>query len=158
MAPGAKLDMVNGTSQAKIYIDSPRRLPSAGCPAGSGKFQALATPGRDTEVKMNNGDFDANIFTWVYGTTADASAEDIVMTGAHIDTVWYAPDSIFRASDSVTMHGGVAARKVLMYNNVNSKLDVAVKPTPGPGTLLTRRSWAECTPLPTTATDFESGC
>ena len=156
MAPGAILDMVSSTAQAKIYLDSPRRAGS-GCPAGSGKFLAIGNSA--DEIKINTGRFDANVTTYIYGTTADASAEDIVMANkAHIDTIWYAPDSIFRASNDVTMHGGVAARKVLMYNNVYAKLDTAVKPLPGPGSILTRRSWAECTPVPTVPADPESGC
>jgi len=154
---GGDLRMETPTAVAAIYLDSPRRAGS-GCSVGSGQFRADGGTGLRT--KVNSGRFDANVWVWVYGTTNDASAEDILLTGkANIDAVWYAPDSIFHATNDVIMHGGVVARKVLMNNKVAVTLDVLVKSLVGPGSgPLNRRAWFECTPAPTVPTDPESGC
>jgi type II secretory pathway pseudopilin PulG len=157
MAPGADFRSIASSDVINIYLDSPRR-PGSGCPPGSGKFRAVGDGSQP--IKMNNGRFDANMRYWVYGTTADASAEDILLSSkGHFDAVWYAPDSIFHATNDILMHGGVLARKVLMDHDVFAKLDVAVKSLVGPGSgALSRRAWAECTPVPTVPTDPESGC
>lgn len=164
MAPGAVLNMASSTAIGQFYLDSPRRTGS-GCPAGSGKFRAVGN--NSAQIKINNGRFDANVWVWVYGTTADAggptndpAAEDILMSNfAHIDAVWYAPDSIFHATNNVKIHGGVVARKVLMDIDVTAELDVLVKQAIGPGSgPLNRRAWFECKPEPTVSTDPESGC
>lgn len=156
MNSGSKIDMSPKLSAATIYLESPRSDPTCTAP-GSGQFKALGGPG---EVKMNNGQIDANIRVFVYGTTANASAEDIVMQGpAHIDAVWFAPDSIFRASGGITMHGGAVARHVRMYNDVDARLDVAFESITIPGGgVLTGRAWFECRPVPTNSADPESGC
>jgi Tfp pilus assembly protein PilX len=156
MGAGAKVDLPWGSALAQVYIDSPRRSGSA-CPANTGQFIAN---GNGSEVKMNNGRFDANFTFYVYGTKADGTGEDILFANkAHIDAVWYAPDSTFHATNGITIHGGVAARHVLMDHDVQAKLDFAMKTWIGPGDGTVKRlAWVECRPAPTVPTDPESGC
>lgn len=162
MASGSKVDMPNNTAKAEIYLDSPLRGPASGCAAGTGTAVM-------TDAKMNNGVSDRNIWFWVYGTKAppyDASnplANDIQMvSGSHIDAVWYAPYSRFYANGTggkITVHGAVAAREVLMTNDVEAGFDVAVAQDVGPGAgPVTRRGWFECKAVAPIATDPESGC
>ena len=156
MGAGSKVDLPSSSAQAQVYIDSPLRSGS-GCPANSGQFVAN---GNGSEIKMNNGRFDANFTFYVYGTKADGTAEDILIANkAHIDAVWYAPYSTFHATGNITMHGGVAAKFVLMDHDVQSKLDAAMKSWTGPGSGTVRRlGWFECKPAPTVPSDPESGC
>lgn len=156
MGAGAKMDMISGSAQAQIYIDAPRRTGSD-CPAGTGQFIA---DGAGSEIKINNGRDDNNIIFFVYGTQKNGLAEDIYIANkAHIDAVYYAPFSTLRATGGITMHGGVAAKFVKMDNDVEAKLDEAMKTWMAPGSgQLRRLGWTECKPAPTVATDPESGC
>ncbi len=159
MASGSKVDMTNNTSKAQIYIDSPLRSGS-GCTSGG---QAIMT-----NASMNNGVSDRNIWFWVYGTVGPntpptplpAGTDDIQMlSGSHIDAVWYAPYSRFYANSNVTVHGAVAAREVLMTNIVTAGFDVAIAQEIGPGAgPVTRRGWFECKAVAPVAADPESGC
>ena len=160
MASGSTMNMANNTAKATIYLDSPLRNPAgAGCATGTGKAVM-------TNAKMNNGVSDRNIWFWVYGTVqppgalpADSASDIQMLSGSHIDAVWYAPYSRFYASTNITVHGAVAAREVVMQNSVTAGFDVAVAQEIGPGAgPVSRRGWFECRAVAPVAADPESGC
>ena len=155
MGKGAELKMASSADMGRFYIDSPRR-PGSGCPAGSGK---VVFDGLGDEIKINTGRFDANVSVYLYGTTSNGSAEDILIQNkAHIDAVWFAPNSIFHATNDITIHGGMSARKVILNHKVSAKLDAALQSWVSESGLVLRRAWTECKPNPTVASDPESGC
>ena len=153
--------LATDSTAAQIYIDSPRR-PGSGCPAGSGTVRINGTSSR--EAKLNTGRYDSNVWVLVDGTKGPGDlgfpAQDIIVNNrAHIDAVWYAPDSHFHLANEVNMHGGAAAYQISMNTKVTAKLDVGVQSVVGPGTgLVSRRGWFECTAVAPVASDPESGC
>ena len=163
MASGSTMNMANSTAKATIYLDSPLRNPAgAGCATGTGKAVM-------TNAKMNNGVSDRNIWFWVYGTVqppgalpVDTSSDIQMLSGSHIDAVWYAPYSRFYANGTggkITVHGAVAAREVVMQNRVEAGFDVAVAQEIGPGAgPVSRRGWFECKAVAPVVADPESGC
>jgi Tfp pilus assembly protein PilX len=160
MGVKSELNMSSSSAVGTIYVDSPRRAGS-GCPSdatlpNSGKVRLIGSSA--DQAKINTGQADKNVFVYVYGTTDNASAEDIYLTWGHYDALFYAPDSIFRATTNVTMHGGVAARKVVMDFNVDQKLDMTVAMVPTPPGLPVRKAWLECKPIAPTPSNPESGC
>ncbi len=162
---GSTVNMGSSSAKANIYVDSPLR-PGSGCPAGTGQVTY-------TNADQNIGISDSNIWYWVYGTTlptdplsgTPSTADIRILSGSHIDAVWYAPYSRFYGSDTTSsengtvIHGAVAAREVWLQDDVRAGFDIAVASMVGPGAgPVIRRGFFECKAIAPTASDPESGC
>lgn len=160
MASGSEMNTPNSYAKATIYLDSPLR-DGSNCTGAGATGKAVMT-----NAEMNYGISDRNIWFWVYGTVTppgelpvNTSSDIQVLSGAHIDAVWYAPYSRFYGASNITVHGAVAAREVFIENSAIVGFDVAVEQETGPGAgPVQRRAWVECRAVATVATDPESGC
>ena len=166
-----------GGQRTRIYVDSPTR-PGSVC-AGQADPAGTFTADNSVEINKEVGEREELLDIYMYGTPYNdtramypwcepihhpneaASCKSDFMLDNSVDLYGgvYAPNSTIQAHNSTKIWGALAADKLLFFNSVDFTLTGEMKGRPGEGSgAAQRRGWAECQPLPTVATDPESGC
>jgi Tfp pilus assembly protein PilX len=164
-----------GDQPTKFFIDSPSRPGSlcAGQPHPAGTFLAE----NSVEINEEIGEREELLDIYMYGTPSnDTSLPGYVCAGNTSPTLWecpadfllensvqfngslYAPKSTAEFHNSVTVKGSVASDRVHFFNSSTFAVTGAVIEKLATLRAADRKGWSECTPLPTVASDPESGC
>jgi Tfp pilus assembly protein PilX len=166
-----------GGARTKIYVDSPSRTDSV-C---AGQVQPSGTFTADNSVEINKevGEREELLDVYLYGTPyndtrpmyswcspihhpnepASCRSDFMLDNSVNFYGGVYAPNSTIQAHNSTKIWGALAGDKLMFFNSVDFTLTGEMKGRPPEGSgAAQRRGWAECRPLPTVATDPESGC
>jgi type II secretory pathway pseudopilin PulG len=167
-----------GGQRTKIYVDSPARADSESC-AGQADPAGTFTADNSVEINKEVGEREELLDIYMYGTDyndtrpnyswcepihhpndASSCKSDFMLDNSvNLYGAVYAPNSSIQAHNSAKIWGALAADKLLFFNSVDFTLTGEMKNRPGEGNgAAQRRGWAECAPLPSVATDPESGC
>lgn len=160
MAQNTILRPVPNTGALKIYIDAPQgsRDPTSGCAAGTGKI--VMDNGASMNVPAVGVPDPTLLQISIKGSTANGSALDMDFKNNNQfhGTIW-APFSTIDVKNNQAISGGFTGANVLMKNNGGFSYPDSIKNQVIEGTGDVRREgWYECSPQPTNAADFESGC
>ena len=167
-----------GGARTKIYVDSPSRPGSESC-AGQAEPAGTFTADNSVEINKEVGEREELLDVYMYGTPyndtramyswcepihqpnepATCRSDFMLDNSVNFYGGVYAPNSTIQVHNSGKIWGALAADKLLFFNSVDFTLTGEMKNRPGEGGgAAQRRGWAECRPLPTVATDPESGC
>jgi type II secretory pathway pseudopilin PulG len=152
------------SNPVRIFIDSPSRAGS-GCTGTSGRFCL------DNSINFNASGNAAALEIYVYGSTSTCGqtssfngssyAENtpvILNNSVNFRGTIYAPTTTVRLNNSVKMDGGIAAQAIYLENSIEFRHPSSLSGAAAAAGPIRRLSWVECRPLPTTASDPESGC
>jgi hypothetical protein len=149
---GSNAQIVLATgAKARIFIDSPDRGTTSGCPAGTGYVDAqnnFVNPGSPEDLQM-----------YVYG--GDPPGKNAVDFKNHADLTMalHAPRATVLFRNQAILNGGVNANKVIMKNTMSFYWGNALGSLSSTtnAILYQRTAWRECRRV-ATSSDPTSGC
>jgi hypothetical protein len=146
----AQIVLANG-AKARIFVDSPERGTTSGCPAGTGYVDAqnnFVNPGSAEDLQL-----------YMYGGDPTGKNGIEFKNAAELNMAIHAPRATVMFKNQATINGGVNANNVIMKNTMSFYWSAAVGTLSSTtnAILYQRTAWRECRRVPTSSNPT-SGC